>query len=311
LIADLLIDKIRSFDSETLMEKLFSGASSCWCFLSKDKKTSKNILVFGCVDWGTPEDFIGLIQKIELLAGKWECSKILGPLNYSTYFDYRVKKENPEDKEFEGEPTQPSWALENLEKTGFHPEKEYVTQYVKLKTIRMKFLMLVSRLFVSRKLKNNFIVRTTSEKEILENLKTIYDFVDEIFQNNYAYKKIPYEVFAALFKAKYIPLICYETTHFLFNLDQKILGFILIIKNENNPKTAFMKTIAIRTLRHWRGKALLYLASRAYANAPRHYKFAVACLMPVGNRPDKVSNSMAYRTTHYYLYSKTSVDRGN
>lgn len=284
-----------------------SGASSCRYYILKNGfKDIGNSLVFGEVQWGTPEEIQNCFEQLEIIAQKKQLHQIIGPLDFSTYFNYRLRLDFFQEAPFMGEPDNPPEAVKILKHLGYKIEKKFNSHEFRVRW-NFKFMVSVVVLGLWARLKSHQQIQMVklSEWNYSQYLLEIYQLTDEVFSSHYLYQKIPFESFRYLFQKKLLPNIDSETSIVALNKETQILvGYSLCLKDENNSKRLLFKTIGVKKEYRQSSYVGRQLMLEVYLAARKKYKTCMACLMIEGNRPEILFRRNSFFTKSYGLFAK-------
>jgi hypothetical protein len=152
-----------------------------------------------------------------------------------------------------------------------------------------------------QKLNEQLKVIDLSEALVKDNLRKIYDLTDEIFKDNFAYSKVPFELFAHQLQTQILSRTCFETSKILCNAQGEWIGYSLNLKESHFPKTVLIKTIGVVPKERRMGMSFFFLVSRVFEAAFAHYSEAMFCLMRTGNFPSMISEKLIGQRRHYSL----------
>jgi hypothetical protein len=287
---------------------LLTSGSSCgqYFLLAGGFKDVGQALVFGFLKLGQINDSKNLLQLFENLAREKKINKVIGPLNFSTYFDYRLRLNQFDQPTFTGEPQSSEADLQLFQNCGYQILRKYVTHQVSLKRVfKFFFLFSIYGSWIRSQFKNQVRFAPIELNKLDQTLPIIYQLTDETFSNNFLYQKIDYPSFKQLFNEKYLPTLDLQCSVFAKDPStDEIIGYGLCLKDPLNPEQVLFKTIGVRKSRRLKGRLALLLLREIYFKAKKNYTSFLACLMMEGNRPEKLIRSVASNTRDYALYIK-------
>ena len=222
----------------------------------------RNAAFFGFINFDNDlEESTNLFKKIENVAKKYSCSKLVGPINYSTWFDYRWMTFGFKNTKIQPEPTNPEYMPALAKKNGYSEFLNYLSTSTiandsKINKYKEKYEKLLSDEYDFRRYKGFKIAAV---------LKYIYEISSDAFTQNPLFSPISYKMFKKFYiskvsKSKKIqPIvdICYK--------DKEPVGFLYTYKNPYDTDMYVWKTIAIKRKyqKNNIGSAFRYIAHKS------------------------------------------------
>ncbi|MFN8847010.1 MAG: hypothetical protein ACK5V3_03260 [Bdellovibrionales bacterium] len=240
---------------------------------------------------------------------RWARSKgiryLIGPYDYSTYFNYRLRTDCFNRAPFAGEPTNQLEDVQFLKQLGFSSIQNYETYHFG----NMKDLIQLADdnlTKISTKVaEKSLYFSTTHPQEILDQLKDFYLLSHEIFQDNFLYRPIPFSAFSKYFQFGLAPQICWQSTSLLKEKDtDKILGYSLNFKDPLNSKRLLIKTAGIHPEYRFMGLSFIGLTLFSIEKAKENYSELSICLMRSGNYPTLLTSKLTFDKQNYALFGK-------
>lgn len=290
-------------------QDLITETSSCRYFiLPQGFKDVGDCLVFGETQWGTVEDSKKLLLELEKKARERGLAKIIGPLNFSTYFDYRLRMDHFGEAPFVGEPTNGPEIIELLTANHYEIEKKFYSHEFKVQW-NWKFILGVVFFgyYAKWKSKNHIDLFKLSQWNYQKYLFEIYELTDGVFAKNYLYQKIPFASFKILFEQKMLPSIDSEASIIALDKKGRLVGYSLCLRDDNYPDRLFFKTIGVK--KEFRNGSYVgrQLMREVYLAARKNYKTCLACLMIEGNKPEQMFRRNSFFSKSYALFSKKVI----
>lgn len=168
--------------------------------------------------------------------------KILAPVNYNTWFQYRFLKPTDERPLYAWEPVTPPEYLQQFLDAGYFESVQYLT------LVHFDYAPLIAGLspYVDRALEKGYRFRPFDPVHFLErDVPIVYDITMESYQGNFLFEPIPFEAFRDL----YVPVarkmdlsLCF----FLLSPDGREIGFYFSFIDEQHPGHYVMKTIGLK-----------------------------------------------------------------
>ncbi len=167
-----------------------------------------------------------LFQQAEDWARQQGAQQVLGPINLSTFNAYRVRLNHFDSGAFPGEPYNPPYYAELLEQLGYRKEKTFHSWLGPLEGRVAALSALMEP--VREQLESEGLTFSLLTPEIwLDRLDAFYDYVDQIFGNNYAYTGIRREAFIQSYGPALAKRLCPNCSVLVTHQDDSIAGFFL------------------------------------------------------------------------------------
>ncbi|OUS04681.1 hypothetical protein A9Q81_06045 [Gammaproteobacteria bacterium 42_54_T18] len=271
-----------------------------------------------------------LFREFELWAAKQGAKRIYGPINFSTFGNYRIRLDHFDKGYFTGEPYNPSYYQSLLEQLGYSEAINYYSIFSQqVGQLANRFGPKQDTLALAKE--EGFQLQLLTPELWREKLDELYPFVDAIFSENFAYTGIGANAFKAAFSSL-SNKFCQHTSLAVLapdgSLASCLLGFpdygpLLCQGNENpiNPlqldfkkhfpllecPTALGKTVGV--LPDYRRYGLYTWMLHEYMIlTAEHYQSVGAVLMRSGNNANKMANLIFEDETthirHYGLFQK-------
>jgi hypothetical protein len=303
--------EIKSLYPTLQTETLTSGSASArWFFLPEGFKDIGKSLVFGFVEWGDELSTAELLEKLENLARKLNCVSVVGPLDFSTYLDYRLGIDHFELPSYPGEPSSKPKAIEVLKNSGFRILNTYLTHHVVLAGRPQIFALfyLYGKYLYWRTIKGRLTIVPATRDEVMKNLRLIHEMTHETFSENFLYMAVPFSVFEKKFRETYLPQFDETTSVAVYDKKtSELVGYGLCLKDKNDSDQFLFKTIGIKKGFRERGRLSFLILCAIYQQSRGVYKNFVACLMTEGNRPQKMSQDYGFLNRRYALFVKDLI----
>ncbi len=274
-------------------------------FLPSGFKDVGKSLLFGEVQWGSETDLALAMNHLESVARVSGCHKIVGPIDFSTYFNYRLKLNQFDQPHYFGEPANSPESVDQLLNLGFEFEKKYFSHEFKVKGNTLFLLKVILVGFWARfRTRRQIYLKSLNSINFQSYLKSMYELTDSVFSHNYLYQKIPYSSFQQFFNEKILPAIDSEASKIALDKNGELVGYSLCLKDVANNKRLLFKTIGVQK----KGAHVKYVGRQlmfeVYRAARKKYQSCLACLMVEGNKPESMFRSCSFNTTSYALMSK-------
>ena len=285
-------------------EGLLYNSSKLSCFLNDGvSKDFSDVLFFGELDLKSDGDFKPLIEKVKAHALAEGKTRIIGPINESTYFDYRLKLNFFTESNYIGEPTNSSATVTRFAESGFEILKMYHSHEFKLLNSWMcRWLGCIGSLARIMVWIKGYRVKNLRASDLLENYQSIHSIIHEIFGSNFLYSSISDKDFLRLVEEKYIPSIDEYTSVLLFSPEGECVGFNLCLKDKDNENRALFKAHGVKRNHRLKGLTSLSLMSKSWIRLALKYRTCLACLTISGGRVDDHFHKIAFKRYDYALY---------
>ncbi len=283
-----------------------SGSSSArYFYLPKGFKDVGKVLVFGYLEGADKDDFQQLVARLSETAKQFGVSKLVGPLNFSTFLDYRLKMNHFSTPPFPGEPRNNQDVLENFLSAGFNVFQKYYTHEFDTR-INLKFQFLISAMgiWAQFRTRGQYALRNLTKDNYLSHLEEIYGLTIAMFSGNFLFQKIPYDVFKRYFEVQWLPSIDFHTSQMVFNRAGKMVGYSLCLVDHRDKRRLLFKTVGVERSERRGGWVALRILRKVYLEAKRNYILCLACLMIEGNKMDRTLKDLSLDTTEYGLFEK-------
>ncbi len=263
---------------------------------------------FGNWKWLDSETNKEFLLNCERWAQSKNISYLIGPYDFSTFFNYRLKIDNFNRETFAGEPANQAHDFQLLKSLGYSAIQNYETyHFSSLESLTQLAIDHLPKIELRLEEKDLHFT-TTSLQEILDQLKEFHHLSHEIFQDNFLYRPIPYSAFAKYFQFGLAPQICWQSTSLLKDkLDSKILGYSLNFKDPYNPDRLLIKTAGIHPDYRMMGLTFIGLTLFSIQQAKDLYTKASICLMRSGNYPTLLTSKLAIEKQNYALFGKKLI----
>lgn len=259
-------------------------------------------VVFGFCKYGN--DFTNLIDELEVWAKSRQLQGLVGPLNFSTVLDYRLRTNHFDQIPFLGEPQNTESEYLMFQQNGFETLEKYESKQLTLSEQILTELNPIKQVIQNGNLSEKYLVDSIDLEKIERQLTEFYELTHAIFQENFCYQKIPFEIFKIYFQNELKPWICTKTSVVLKSLSGNACGYALNFKDRTNSENLLIKTVGVIPSERQMGLTFLMMLIEIFEKSISHYKSATLCLMKKGNFPDLISSQQIQKTYHYELLIK-------
>ncbi len=270
--------------------------------LSWEGKTAVTIGNYEAFD--RPKDIRLLFKAVEQEAGKLGVDAVIGPMNGSTWFSYRLT-ENTQDP-FLFEPIHHNYYHDHFLDNGFKNIAKYFSSKVPEIPEDDGYFTQLRNQFEKEK---NIKFRNIDLSHYEEELEAVFPFLEESFKHNFLFTPISKKEFIS----KYLAVKSIINPNFTFlaeDLQGNIIGCIFCVDDHLNPheKVLIIKTIARAPDPKWKDMGQV-IGSIIYQKAKDEgYDAIVHALMEEGAHSSSISQKFAGKPINYYhLYGKNLV----
>ena len=254
--------------------------------------------------------------------------KIFGPINFSTYNEYRLRTDGFDRTPFPGEPYNPPYYPDLMAQLGLQVAHHFSTSVFEINYLISHLEKFITPIKAKAEKEGIHAIKLSPEYW-LENLPAFYQIIDTMFKDNFAYTPIPYSQFEAACGTPFAKKFC-PNTSILFLQNKKVIGFQLTYPHYgelliqgaperilpellsydshfnqlSKPKLALGKTLAI--LPEYRSQGLFYLLMHEAANrAIGLYDYCAGAMVRDDNHSAAVEQ-FAQNIYRYALYVRST-----
>lgn len=283
-----------------------SGESQLrYFFLPSGFKDIGRALVFGYLETDAGIEFHDLVRQLTEKARRLGAVRLVGPLNFSTFLEYRLKLDHFEDEAFPGEPGNSSTIVEAFQREGFRICKKYYSHEFDTR-LNLKFHLGITLTgwWAQVQTWSEYQFVSLRKENYLSHIEAIYSLTLATFSENFLFQKIPYLLFKRYFETQWLPVIDLDTSLLVLNRTGKLVGYSLCLVDRRNSKRLLFKTVGVERSERRGGLLAIQILRRVYLQARKRYQYCLACLMIEGNKVDTVTGALSVRTTSYGLFEK-------
>ena len=215
--------------------------TSAVVFINPDIKEPEKIAFFGFTHFpNKTEPALWLFKKISEEAKKLGAKRLVGPLNYSTWFTYRWMTEGWDKVKTWPEPENEKYMPEFIKQIGFTEYLEYFSSIIptkeddKYRNSKKKY---------NKALSEGFSFMKYTNKRIKPILNKIYNISTEAFADKPLYSPISKTMFKKIYLSAFkkinpvVDLCLYK---------RKAIGFSFFYENPYDKKILLWKTVALK-----------------------------------------------------------------
>ncbi|MEC7183144.1 MAG: GNAT family N-acetyltransferase [Bdellovibrionota bacterium] len=240
-----------------------------------------------------------LLTEAESWLKEQGAEEIIGPINYNTWFSYRFRVDQSDDRFFIWEPINPPEYVTYFKNFGFETNESYSST---LSDKNYKFADATKK-YYERCIDNKFTFHAFESEEFLhQNLESIFKLSLEGFSKNYLYEAITFPEFQAL----YVPLFKkfdFSTSHMAKSPDGEAAAFSFTFRSGND---SVFKSIVVSP--NFQGKGLSNALIHCCAKKA-HEQGLVDYISALFKRDSITANNLQAKTEtlwehEYHLFSK-------
>lgn len=301
----LLLSAKNSYFKNNKLIIISNDKNSLLLFLPQDFSIDHKRTAFFWWDSRVSDDLVKtLIQKAEQLALEKGYQLILGPLLFSTYFDYRLKLDAFDQRLQLGEPQNTESATLLLKSLDYEVVQNYRTDSLKWQPAAVDYYRAILKSAWFTQFEANYEVEKIDEKIWFEKLEVFYKLSQRIFLDNFAYRSVDFEIFKAYYgNIDLVRQIDFQTSLLLKKNDvTEPIGLILNFRSPENE--LLIKTAGIVPEHRNLGQSFLYLLAQSILRIQRPTDFIHFCLMKDGNFPSLLTSKLDIQKRSYGLFGK-------
>lgn len=265
-----------------------------------------------------------VFSMLEKDARKRGRTNIIGPINFNTFHNYRLRVGNyPSWISFDREPTNPLYYPSLLEFNGFTSRAEFESRLITSTDVPEVYKNKEQLLQALKTVPYKFI--PLDEHTWAKYEDEIFVLLDAIFSQNPMYKQISQSQFKLLYNASYAQKLCpYSSVMLRDKASGQLAGISMChpnyhpLKLENKSvvfaqhfpllsrKTLLVKTVGVHP--SFRQQGLMnYMGAYGMLSFREHYEDVIFCLMRSDNYSLQFTNGFRLERATYMLYQKTLV----
>lgn len=167
-----------------------------------------------------------LFSDFETWARSQGAKKLFGPINFSTFNDYRLRVDNFDKAPFPNEPYNKPWYPRILESLGFSVRHYYSSAFQSDPQAQADEVGGLYHAYV-KKFADTLTFQPLTAQRWLDRLDDIYPLINQIFSESFAFSKIDKNTFRALLGESTARKLCPETSVLVTDQDDNVAGFFL------------------------------------------------------------------------------------
>ena len=186
-----------------------------------------------------------LFDEARAWASAQGATALFGPVNFTTYGQYRIKLDHFDKRAFLGEPYNPDYYPALMEQLGFELRYRYVTR---INEDAGALVPEVDRFYSPMRdnIRSLFRIEAMDGDFWMSHLEQLYPTVNSIFSNNFAYSPIDFDTFVKSCGEPFARKLCPHSSVAAFDRAGQLAGFFmcfpdyspLINQGASDPVTA-------------------------------------------------------------------------
>lgn len=264
-----------------------------------------------------------LFQNLEKWAKKHNATKLIGPIDFSTFFRYRIRLNHFENTPFTGEPYNKSYYPALLEENGYSHQQLYRTY--KNHNLTDEFHNYIAKKDSQIKQSNElseFKVIPLTEELWMKYLPHFFTFIDGAFKLNHYYYPIDQDFFFKVYGHNFAKRLCPKTSKIVLDPENNIAAFMANFPDyseiifdqpdysyEKDYKNIKLRSLLIKSVGVHPKYRSMNLFNYMLADMPkiiaRNYSEVRACLVQVGGITEKYTSTFHSKNpTEYAVFAK-------
>ncbi len=247
-----------------------------------------------------------LFDALATWAKQYGITQLYGPVNFSTFGQYRIRLNQFKTPPFVGEPYNPPYYATLLEQIGFSVKHHYTSTFTDVETAADNWER------HHRKMEKlpmpQITIQPLTPAVWMREQRRLYEFIDSLFGNSFAYTPLTWDEFQQRYGVDFIQHFCPYSSMLAQTKDGGIAGvsIILPISCDGKAEANLCKTLAIHP-RYRRTGVLSRLFDQFFHYTRQHYPRIGGAMMRDDNTSLLISRSLLKGADqhHYYaLYGK-------
>jgi hypothetical protein len=301
---ETILKLLQAYDSKLEIKTIVKGKSSVsFLFHPLGFNDLSNSCLFGFLDFENEDDIKQCLEEGLLWAKLKGSQSLVGPLDYSTYLNYRMRTDSFDRSAFYGEPLNSKKEYDFFLKQGFSDFVEYESTELQLKPELIEYFKPFQGLKLSLNSDQKWKILPLDKEFVKANSARFFQLSNAIFQDNFAFRNIPENIFLHHFISEIIPRICFKTSCLLL-YENEWVGFCMNLQEQDIPDRLLVKTIGVKPAYRKMGFGFFLMIEYVFNQAMGNYSKGIFCLMKKENFPSFVSAKLVESKTRYVLLKK-------
>lgn len=247
--------------------------------------------------------------------------RVVGPLNFSTFYPYRLRLNNPSWGRFDREPANPAYYPDLLEQTGYQITSRFQSRLVRNESIPIAYGQKKQLLTALAQMPFDIIPLNPDTWQQHE--ADLFELVHQVFSANPAYRAISQAQFSLLYNRHFAEKLCpYSSVLFRDRPSGKLVALSfcqpdyqsLTFAPGDGPnfvrdfprlakKVLLVKSVGVHPGFRQRG-LMSFLGAYGMVHFRELYDDVIFCLMRSDNFSLHFSDTLPHETAHYALFGK-------
>jgi hypothetical protein len=242
-----------------------------------------------------------LFSEIENWARAQGAHQVIGPLNFKTAYDYRLRLDDFDEPAFWGEPTNPEFYVRLLKHQGFRIQQLYHTDFID----NLAEVKKLSDQKLGRALRGSDPLRVQNfSPELFEQEKTvILNLANLLFQENAAFQKVETFDFQLLYNPQTLAQADRKNSFLIYDEKNQVRGLCFSFAHPYDSGCLLVKSIGIDPAYRQSGRTFVAALKRIFDYSTSYQKIAF-CLMTEDNQAHRVTSQYLTRRRSYGLFQK-------
>ncbi|MBK5145185.1 hypothetical protein I2494_15975 [Budviciaceae bacterium BWR-B9] len=277
-------------------------------FLPSHLVEGQKVAFFGF--WESINDLSCNQHLFNALAGwakQYGITQLYGPINFSTFGQYRIRLNQFDKGAFSGEPYNPPYYGTLLEQLGFSIKHRYISTFDDASTAANNWSQHYRR--IKRLPMPNIEIHPLTPALWMREQRRLFEFVDRLFSHGFAYTPLKWDEFQQRCGEPFIQRFCPHSSMLAQTASGDIAGLTIALPvyRDGKAEANLCKTVAIHP-RFRRSGVLGHLCNQFFQYTRQHYPRIGGAMMRDDNTSLLMSRSMLSGVNqshhHYALYSK-------
>jgi hypothetical protein len=187
----------------------------------------QNCAFFGYFDCEDDLDACAeLFADLEAWARAKGAKKLFGPINFSTFNDYRLRVDNFDKAPFPNEPYNKPWYPRILENLGFSVRHYYSSAFQSDTQAQADEVGGLYHAY-EKKFAGTLTFQPLTAQRWLDRLDDFYPLINQMFAESFAFSQIDQSTFRAVLGESTARKLCPKTSVLVTDQDDKVAGFFL------------------------------------------------------------------------------------
>ncbi|WP_421512433.1 hypothetical protein ACOQH0_23240 (plasmid) [Enterobacter sp. JS8-1] len=247
-----------------------------------------------------------LFSALATWAKQYGITQLYGPVNFSTFGQYRIRLNQFEKTPFAGEPYNPPYYATLLEQAGFSVKHRYTSTFTDAGMAADNWAKHYRKM--EKLPMPEITIQPLTPAVWMREQRRLYEFIDHLFGNGFAYTPLTWDEFQQHCGMDFIQHFCPHSSMLAQTTDGGIAGLsiMLPISRAGKAEANLCKTVAIHP-RYRRTGILSRLCNQFFHYTRQHYPRIGGAMMRDDNASLLMSRTLLQGADqhHYYaLYGK-------